>query len=40
MFSQDDDSQGLVLGLLFGVVALVIALVVGVPLSPKLCWPS
>lgn len=30
MFSQDDDNQGLVLGVLFGVIALVIALVVGV----------
>lgn len=29
MFSQDDDNQGLVLGVLFGVIALVIALVVG-----------
>lgn len=30
MFSQDDDNQGLVLGILFGVIALVIALVIGV----------
>jgi outer membrane protein OmpA-like peptidoglycan-associated protein len=30
MFSQDDDNQGLVLGLLFGLIAVVIALVVGV----------
>lgn len=30
MFSQDDDNQGLVLGVVFGLVALVIALVIGV----------
>jgi outer membrane protein OmpA-like peptidoglycan-associated protein len=30
MFSQNDDNQGLVLGILFGVIALVIALVIGV----------
>jgi outer membrane protein OmpA-like peptidoglycan-associated protein len=30
MFSQDDDNQGLVLGILFGVIALVISLVIGV----------
>ena len=30
MFSQDDDNQGLVLGVVFGLIALVIALVIGV----------
>ena len=30
MFSQDDDKQGLVLGVVFALIALVIALVVGV----------
>lgn len=30
MFSQDDDNQGLVLGVVFALIALVIALVVGV----------
>lgn len=30
MFSQDDDNQGLVLGVLFGVIAFVVALVIGV----------
>ena len=30
MFSQDDDNQGVVLGVLFGLIALVIALVIGV----------
>ena len=30
MFSQDDDNQGVVLGVLFGLIALVIALVMGV----------
>jgi outer membrane protein OmpA-like peptidoglycan-associated protein len=29
MFSQDDDNQGLVIGVLFGVIALVIASVIG-----------
>jgi outer membrane protein OmpA-like peptidoglycan-associated protein len=30
MFSQDDDNQGLVLGVVFALIALVIALVIGV----------
>ena len=30
MFSQDDDSHGWILGVVFGIVALVIALAVGV----------
>lgn len=30
MFSNDDDNQGLVLGVVFGLIALVIALVIGV----------
>jgi outer membrane protein OmpA-like peptidoglycan-associated protein len=30
MFSQDDDNQGMVLGVVFALIALVIALVVGV----------
>ena len=30
MFSQDDDNQGLVLGVVFVLIALVIALVIGV----------
>ncbi len=35
MFSQDDDNQGLVLGVLFGLIALVIALVIGVGIYKK-----
>lgn len=35
MFAQDDDNQGLVLGVLFGVIALVIALVIGVGIYAK-----
>ena len=35
MLSQDDDSQGLVLGLVFGLIALVIALVIGVGIYQK-----
>jgi outer membrane protein OmpA-like peptidoglycan-associated protein len=35
MLSQDDDSQGWILGVVFGIVALVIALVVGVSLYQK-----
>ena len=35
MFSQDDDNQGLVLGVVFGLIALVIALVIGVGIYKK-----
>ena len=35
MFSQDDDSQGLVLGVLAALIALVIALVIGVGIYKK-----
>jgi outer membrane protein OmpA-like peptidoglycan-associated protein len=35
MFAQDDDNQGLVLGVVFGLVALVIALVIGVGIYKK-----
>ena len=35
MFSQDDDNQGLVLGVLFALIALVIALVIGVGIYKK-----
>ena len=35
MFSQDDDNQGLVLGVLFGLIALVIALVISVGIYKK-----
>ena len=35
MFSSDDDSQGLVLGVLFGVIALVIALVIGISIYTR-----
>jgi outer membrane protein OmpA-like peptidoglycan-associated protein len=39
MFSQDDDNQGLVLGVVFALIALVIALVVGVGIY-KSDWRS
>lgn len=35
MFSQDDDNQGLVLGVVFALIALVIALVIGVGIYKK-----
>jgi outer membrane protein OmpA-like peptidoglycan-associated protein len=35
MFSQDDDSTGLVLGVLFGIIALVISLVIGVSIYQR-----
>lgn len=35
MFSSDDDSQGLVLGVLFGVIALVISLVIGISIYTR-----
>ena len=35
MFSQDDDNQGLVLGVVFGLIALVIALVIGLGVYKK-----
>ena len=35
MFSQDDDNQGLVLGVVFGLIALVIALVIGLGIYKK-----
>ncbi len=35
MFSQDDDNQGLVMGVLFGVIALVISLVIGLVIYKK-----
>ena len=35
MFSQDDDNQGLVLGVVFALTALVIALVIGVGIYKK-----
>jgi outer membrane protein OmpA-like peptidoglycan-associated protein len=35
MFSQDDDNQGMVLGVVFGLIALVIALVIGLGIYKK-----
>ena len=35
MLSQDDDKQGLILGLVFGLIGLVIALVIGVGIYKK-----
>jgi outer membrane protein OmpA-like peptidoglycan-associated protein len=35
MFAQDDDNQGLVLGVIFGVIALVVSLVIGLGVYTK-----